>query len=128
MINVQEIAQKIIEEKDNLIAKAFTMQIGRLLMDNGIVPVMREYTKNDIDNITNPNEYKLVTEYGCYFNKLDTTEHDKKVRAKVIDEFRYELELLPLDDRELIKYAIADEHSFNEYVDWVAEELKGQNK
>ena len=62
-----------------------------------------------------------------YYNKIKSEAYEQG-RAEAIEDFRRELELLPLDDRELVKYAIADEHSFNEYVDWVAEELKGQNK
>lgn len=87
MIDIQEITRKIIEEKENIIAKAFTVQIGELLKENGIVPVMTEYTKRDIDNITDASEYKLVTTVGVAFKELDTSEHDAKVRADAIDEF-----------------------------------------
>lgn len=87
MIDIQEITSKIIEEKENMVARAFTMRIGELLKENGIVPVMTEYTKQDIDNVTDPSEYKLVTEFGVAFSELDTSEHDKKVRSDAIDKF-----------------------------------------
>lgn len=87
MIDIQEITRKIIEEKENIIAKAFTVQIGELLKENGIVPVMTEYTKQDIDNITDASEYKMVTEFGVAFKELDTSKHDAQVKADAIYEF-----------------------------------------
>ena len=56
-MTIDEITEKIIESKNNDIAKAFTMHIGSLLSNNGIVPVMTEYTVKDIKNITNRNEH-----------------------------------------------------------------------
>ena len=86
-MTIDEITEKIIESKNNDIAKAFTMHIGSLLLNNGIVPVMTEYTGNDVKNITDTNEYKLVMEYGIAFNELDCSKHDKEIYNKAIDDF-----------------------------------------
>ena len=84
---IDDIAEKIIESRNNDIAKAFTMHIGSLLLNNGIVPVMTEYTGNDVKNITDTNEYKLVMEYGVAFKELDCSKHDKEIYNKAIDDF-----------------------------------------
>ena len=84
---IDEITEKIIESKNNDIAKAFTMHIGSLLINNGIVPVMTEYTGNDVKIITDTNEYKLVMEYGIAFKELDCSKHDKEIYNKAIDDF-----------------------------------------
>lgn len=84
---IDDITEKIIESRNNDIAKAFTMHIGSLLLNNGIVPIMTEYTGNDVKNITDTNEYKLVMEYGIAFKELDCTEHDKEIYNKAIDDF-----------------------------------------
>lgn len=90
-MTIDEITDKIIENKNNDIAKAFTMHIGSLLLNNGIVPVMTEYTGNDVKNITDTNEYKLVMEYGIAFKELDCSKHDKEIYNKAIDEFAEKL-------------------------------------
>ena len=86
-ITIDDITEKIIETRNNDIAKAFTMHIGSLLLNNGIVPVMTEYTGNDVKNITDPDEYKLVMEYGVAFKELDCSKHDKEIYNKAIDDF-----------------------------------------
>ena len=86
-MTIDEITEKIIESKNNDIAKAFTMHIGSLLINNGIVPIMTEYTGNDVKNITDTNEYKLVMEYGVAFKELDCSRHDKEIYNKAIDDF-----------------------------------------
>ena len=86
-MTIDEITEKIIESKNNDIAKAFTMDIGTLLINNGIVPIMTEYTRNDVKNITDANEYKLVMEYGVTFKELDCSKHDKEIYNKAIDDF-----------------------------------------
>lgn len=86
-MTIDEITEKIIESKNNDIAKAFTMHIGSLLINNGIVPIMTEYTGNDVKNITDRNEYKLVMEYGVAFKELDCSKHDKEIYNKAIDDF-----------------------------------------
>ena len=86
-MTIDEITDKIIESKNNDIAKAFTMHIGSLLINNGIVPIMTEYTGNDVKNITDTNEYKLVMEYGVAFKELDCSKHDKEIYNKAIDDF-----------------------------------------
>ena len=86
-MTIDEITEKIIESRNNDIAKAFTMHIGSLLLNNGIVPVMTEYTGNDVKNITDTNEYKLVMEYGVAFKELDCSKHDKEIYNKAIDDF-----------------------------------------
>ena len=86
-ITIDHIPEKIIETRNNDIAKAFTMHIGSLLLNNGIVPVMTEYTGNDVKNITDTNEYKLVMEYGVAFKELDCSKHEKEIYNKAIDDF-----------------------------------------
>ena len=101
-MTIDEITEKIIESRNNDIAKAFTMHIGSLLINNGIVPIMTEYTGNDVKNITDTNEYKLVMEYGIAFKELDCNEHDKEIYNKAIDDFVKELKdyfVIPHDIR-----------------------------
>ena len=86
-MTIDEITEKIIESKNNDIAKAFTMHIGSLLINNGIMPIITEYTGNDVKNITDTDTYKLVMEYGIAFKELDCTEHDKKIYSKALDDF-----------------------------------------
>lgn len=98
MCDIERISKKIAEEKDNLVAKAFTAQIASLLLTNGIVPIMTEYRKQDLESITDTDRYKLVYELGVTFDRLDTTDHDKQVRAderaEVIAEISREMRLL----------------------------------
>ena len=89
-MTIDEITEKIIESKNNDIAKAFTMHIGSLLINNGIVPIMTEYTGNDVKNITNEDEYKFVMEYAIAFKELDCSKHDKEIYNKAIDDFIHE--------------------------------------
>ena len=86
-MTIDEITEKIIESKNNDIAKAFTMHISSLLLNNGIVPIMTEYTGNDVKNITDSDEYNLVMEYGIAFKELDCSKHDKEIYNKAIDDF-----------------------------------------
>ena len=86
-MTIDEITEKIIERKNNDIEKAFTMHIGSLLINNGIVPIMTEYTRDDVKNITDTNEYKLVMEYGISFKELDCSKHDNEIYKKAIDDF-----------------------------------------
>ena len=90
-ITIYDITEKIIETRNNDIAKAFTMHIGSLLLNNGIVPVITEYTGNDVKNITDTNEYKLVMEYGVAFKELDCSKHDKEIYNKALDDFVKEI-------------------------------------
>ena len=62
------------------------MHIRSLLLNNGIVPIMTEYTRNDVKNITDKNEYKLVMEYGVAFKELDCSKHDKEIYNKALDD------------------------------------------
>ena len=87
-MNVFEITEKIVESKNNDIAKAFAMHIGNLLINNGIVPIMTEKTRKDIKNIKDTYEYKLVMEYGISFNELDCSKHDREVYNKAIEDFQ----------------------------------------
>ena len=86
-MTIDEITYKIIESKNNDIAKAFTMHISSLLLNNGIVPIMTGYTRNDVKNITDTDEYKLVMEYGIAFKELDCSKHDKEIYNNAIDDF-----------------------------------------
>ena len=113
-MTIDEITDKIIESKNNDIAKAFTMHIGSLLLNNGIVPVMTEYTGNDVKNITDTNEYKLVMEYGVAFKELDCSKHDKEIYNKAIDDF------VKMAYEELLY----SEHLTEIDIDYIAEQLK----
>lgn len=124
MIDIQEITRKIIEEKENIVAKAFTVHIGELLKENGIVPVMTEYTKQDIDNVTDASEYKMVTEFGVALKELDTSKHDAKVRAEAIEEFARAYERVELIGCEGCKHLEDDVHCW----ECIAEQLKEKNK
>ena len=111
---IDEITEKIIETRNNDIAKAFTMHIGGLLLNNGIVPIMTEYTGNDVKNITDTNEYKLVMEYGVAFKELDCSMHDKEIYNKAIDDFVESVKNL-IADSSVIRFKEIDE---------IAEQLK----
>lgn len=101
---IDEIVQKITEEKNNLIAQAFTSQIGSLLISNGIVPIMREYTQNDMKTIMDSDRYKLVMEFGVAFDELDTTEHDKKIKADAIEPIMRGIDDFRTLERKMCKY------------------------
>ena len=117
-MTIDEITEKIIESRNNDIAKAFTMHIGSLLLNNGIVPVMTEYTGNDVKNITDTNEYKLVMEYGVAFKELDCSKHDKEIYNKAIDDFVESVKNL-ITDSSVIRFKDIDE---------IAEQLKAGGK
>ena len=122
-MTIDKITDKIIESKNNDIAKAFTMHIGSLLINNGIVPIMTEYTRNDVKNITDTNEYKLVMEYGIVFKELDCSEHDKEIYNKAIDDF-----VKAIVDRWLSanddKYCITHSDNYLKVIKEIAEQLK----
>lgn len=113
-MTIDEITYKIIESKNNDIAKAFTMHIGSLLLNNGIVPIMTGYTRNDVKNITDPDEYKLVMEYGIAFKELDCSKHDKEIYNNAIDDFAESVKNL-IADSSVIRFKDIDE---------IAEQLK----
>ena len=118
-MTIDEITEKIIESKNNDIAKAFTMHIGSLLINNGIVPIMTENTGNDVKNITNEDEYKFVMEYAIAFKELDCSKHDKEIYNKAIDDFvqvvkKYDWNIRNRNENEFIYGAI----------DRLAEQLK----
>ena len=125
---IDDITEKIIESKNNDIAKAFTMHIGSLLINNGIVPIMTEYTGNDVKNITDTNEYKLVMEYGVAFKELDCSKHDKEIYNKAIDDFVHKVKEH--------QYVLSDVINSKDYgmftigIEQIAEQLKagGENE
>ena len=119
-MTIDEIAEKIIESRNNDIAKAFTMHIGSLLINNGIVPVMTEYTGNDVINITDINEYKLVTEYGVAFKELDCSKHDKEIYNKAIDDFVNNIK----DELNCFEVKNLDTCVLFDFIDSKAEQLK----
>lgn len=88
MIDIDEITQKLIEEKNNLIINAFVVQIGELLMDNGIVPIVREYTKSDIDVIADADKYNIIMKFGVTFDELDTSKHDQKIYNQALKDYK----------------------------------------
>ena len=120
-MTIEEIAEKIIESRNNDIAKAFTLHISSLLLHNGIMPIMTEYTENDIENIEDKDEYKIVMEYRIAFKELDCTEHDKKVYNKAIDDFakRLKTELLIGLNSRIPSISLEDIYK-------IAEEMKGR--
>ena len=124
-MTIDKITEKIIESKNNDIAKAFTMHIGSLLINNGIVPIMTEYTRNDVKNIIDTNEYKLVMEYGIAFMELDCSKHDKEIYNKAIDDFAEKL-LLEFDETNIKEYGFYPENLIIQ----VAKQLKagGENE
>ena len=122
-MTIDEITEKIIESKNNDIAKAFTMHIGSLLINNDIVPIMTEYTRDDVKNITDTNEYKLVMEYGISFKELDCSKHDNEIYKKAIDDFvklvkKYDWSIRNRNENAFIYGAI----------DKIAEQLKAGRK
>ena len=123
-ITVDDITEKIIETRNNDIAKAFTMHIGSLLINNGIVPVMTEYTGNDVKIITDTNEYKLVMEYGIAFKELDCSKHDKEIYNKAIDDFAEKLK--EMANNSSTKYIrLSGKETITTYgVEQIAEQLK----
>ena len=129
-MTIDEITEKIIESKNNDIAKAFTMHIGSLLINNGIVPVMTEYTGNDVKIITDTNEYKLVMEYGIAFKELDCSKHDKEIYNKAIDDFAEKLK--EMANNSSTKYIrLSEKETITTYgVEQIAEQLKtgGENE
>ena len=121
-ITIDDITEKIIETRNNDIAKAFTMHIGSLLLNNGIVPVMTEYTGNDVKNITNTDEYKFVMEYGIAFKELDCSKHDKEIYNKAIDDF-----VANVKDALITDYSVFntdDLRIFIDIIEEIAEQLK----
>ena len=127
-MNIDDITEKIIETRNNDIAKAFTMHIGSLLLNNGIVPVMTEYTGNDVKNITDTNEYKLVMKYGIAFKELDCSEHDKEIYNKAIDDFAEKLK--PIIDEKIKGWTNSDDliRWCERSIDEIAEQLKAGGK
>ena len=127
-MTIDEITEKIIESKNNDIAKAFTMHIGSLLINNGIVPIMTEYTRDDVENITDTNEYKLVMEYGISFKELDCSKHDNEIYKKAIDDFVHKVKEH--------QYVLSDVINSKDYgmftvgIEQIAEQLKagGENE
>lgn len=97
----EEILDKIKEERDNTIAQAFTRDIGSLLISNGIVPVMTDYSANEIQCIISKDKFKLIMEYGIVFDELDTSKHDAKIREDTIEEVLKTIaDLAELDEEE----------------------------
>ena len=123
-MTIDEITDKIIESKNNDIAKAFTMHIGSLLINNGIVPIMTEYTRNDVKNITDADKYKLVMEYGVSFKELDCSKHDKEIYNKAIDDFVEKLK--PIIDEKIKGWTNSDDlrRWCERSIDEIAEQLK----
>ena len=127
-MTIEEITEKIIESKNNDIAKAFTMHICSLLINNGIVPIMTEYTRDDVENITDTNEYKLVMEYGISFKELDCSKHDNEIYKKAIDDFVHKVKEH--------QYVLSDVINSKDYgmftvgIEQIAEQLKagGENE
>ena len=123
-MTIEEITEKIIESKNNDIAKAFTLHISSLLLHNGIKPIMTEYTENDVENIEDTDEYKIVMEYGIAFKELDCTEHDKEIYNKAIDDFAEKLK--EMANNSSTKYIrLSEKETITTYgVEQISEQLK----
>lgn len=79
-----DITKRIAEEEDNAIAKAFTMYIGDCLRREGIIPILTK-VEAPCQEISNGNEYQIVSRYGYMFERLDTSEHDRQIINQTID-------------------------------------------
>lgn len=118
MGNIDFISKQIAEKEDAVICKAFTISIARLLKENGIIPIMTEHERM----LEAEERFILKSTYGVCFNYLDTSEHDAKVRADAIEEFRAECEsasYIPVG----YGYYVTDMKDIRK----IAEELKEKN-
>lgn len=83
-MDINEIANDIMKNEDNQLARAFTMTVGRMLTSKGIHPIVIKSPEHWVtdDDI---NSYIIRKEYNVTFD-IDTTEHDKQIRKQVIKE------------------------------------------
>lgn len=78
---------ELVDKYDSEIAKAFVLQAGKVLNDNGI-HLYVNYNTLETSVIYNSNNNTIYEQkYELSFGSLDTSEHDAKVRADAIDEF-----------------------------------------
>lgn len=81
-MTIEEIAEDILKQEDNQLARAFTMVIGSLLLSKGIQPIINksieEWNAND-----DLNKYIIRKEYNVTFD-IDTSEHDKQIIAEAL--------------------------------------------
>lgn len=85
MNSMNDIAREIAEKQDAVVCKAFTISITKLLRENGIVPIMTQ-TEQECETQYDKSRVVIKRSFGVYFNDLDTSEHDIKVRADTIEE------------------------------------------
>lgn len=78
--NIEKIAKTIAEEQDNEIAKQFTLNIARILKENGIqMWLSYKNIDNGIEEKDGCTVYKGT--FSVALDRIDTSEHDAKVRA-----------------------------------------------
>lgn len=93
-MTVDEIVKDIIRKEDNILARAFTMSIGRILINNNIQPIL---IKKEIpQNFNLDADRKLYLAYEARFD-INTEEHDKIVYNQALDDFIKEVKLV-IDD------------------------------
>lgn len=83
------IAKEMSEQKDIAVVRAFVFQITELLQKNGIMPTCTErYMNINFDK----SSYSIIRKINISFDKLDCTEHDRKVREQAYRDFIKEFE------------------------------------
>lgn len=82
---LNKIEKSIAEDFDNNLAKAFVMEAGNTLLENGI---KIWFSKKIIDSKVEETEFGRVYRdtYAIKFDGIDTSEHDAKIKAEAIDE------------------------------------------
>lgn len=83
---LNEIAKSVAEKIDNEIAKSFVLNAGEMLIDQGI-RLYIDYQKVEEEVIEDENKSEYHTTYNIKFAGIDTSEHDKQIKADAIDEF-----------------------------------------
>lgn len=79
----KDILNKLREDEDNTIAKAFTMYVADLLKQNGIEPILTK-VETPYSAVEDMNAYQIVSRYGYMFERIDTSEHDIQIISEAI--------------------------------------------
>lgn len=77
-MTINELADEILRKNDDALARAFTLCIGKLLVENGIIPIIRRVEEPEQFK-TDKNAYIIRKKYNVTFDGLDCTEHDKRI-------------------------------------------------
>ena len=73
----EELTKDIVEKQDNARAMEFTKSIGTMLRENGVAPILT------VHNASVDNGNSLGMTYGCFFDRLDFTEHDRVFKNEI---------------------------------------------